>query len=105
MLNPCFVIQYFVSFLVYKDLAGGERAGCFLGAMWLLSLFASSSRCCGFGCCPFLGSVSLFVDAPIVFGGLVLGPCFILQYDMSFAVLQSSRVVEESTGCFTCVMF
>ena len=34
---------------------------------------------------------SLFVVAHNVCGGLVLDPCFVWQYSVSFLVLQSSR--------------
>ena len=32
---------------------------------------------------------SLFIDAPIVCGGTVFGPCFVMQYLVSYLVLQS----------------
>ena len=39
---------------------------------------------------------SLFVVAPIVCGGFVLGPCFAMQCFVSFLVLQSCRLGRKS---------
>ena len=33
---------------------------------------------------------SLFIEAPIVCGGSLFGPCFVMQYLVSFLALQSS---------------
>ena len=50
----------------------------------------------GFGCCTFEGSGSgvvdgsLFIATPIVCGGL-FGPCFVVQYLVSFLGLHSPR--------------
>ena len=35
---------------------------------------------------------SLFVVTPVACGGLLLGPCFVLEYFVSFLVLQSSHM-------------
>ena len=46
---------------------------------------------------------SLFVVAPIVCVGFVLGPCFVLQYFVSLLVLQSScwgRIVWPKSNSF-----
>ena len=40
VLGPCFIMQYFCSFLFCCHLAGEERAGCFA-----LVVFLVSSRC------------------------------------------------------------
>ena len=42
----------------------------------------------------------LFIVALIVCGGFVFGPCFDVQYLVSFLVLQSSRWGRERVGCF-----
>ena len=42
---------------------------------------------------------SLFVDVPIVCGGLMLGPCFVLYYFVSFLILPSLGKVY-----FCCVL-
>ena len=51
---------------------------------------------------------SLFIDATIVCGGLVLGLYFVLQYVVSFLVLQSSRWERELVAlpllCFECLV-
>ena len=63
-----------------------------------------SSPLDGFGCCPF-GSVvvySLFIVVPIVCGGFVFGPCFVIQYLVSFC---SHLAEEERAGCFTSIVF
>ena len=39
---------------------------------------------------------SLFIVAPIVGGGSVFGRCFVMQYFVSFLVLQSSLWGRES---------
>ena len=50
--DSCFVMQYFMSFLVYNHLGGQERDSwllysyCLLYVMWLLLSFDTSSRCC-----------------------------------------------------------
>ena len=55
VLGPCFVVRYFVSFLVLQS-SRWERESwllyfyCFLDAMWLLLFFASSSWYCGLVC-------------------------------------------------------
>ena len=40
--------------------------------------------------CLFIVAVAI-----IIFGGLVLDPCFVLQYFISFLVLQNSRWTRE----------
>ena len=45
---------------------------------------------------------SLVDVAPIVCGGLVVGPCFDLQYFVSFQVLQSSLFGRESWLLYLC---
>ena len=56
VLDPCFVLQYFVSFLVLQSSrwGGGETEllyfCCVLTVMLLLSLFDSSSWCHGLVC-------------------------------------------------------
>ena len=47
---------------------------------------------------------TLFAVAHIVSGGLLLGPCLVLQCFVSFLVLQSSCWYERA-GCFTFVVF
>ena len=48
----------------------------------------------GFGICLFCGGVSvvdsLFIVAFVTYGGFVFGPCFAMQYLVSFLVLQLS---------------
>ena len=49
----------------------------------------------GLGCCTLYGGGSvvddsLFIVAPIVCGGYVFGPCFVMQCLVSFLDLQSS---------------
>ena len=39
---------------------------------------------------------SLFIVAPIVCGGFVFGPCFVMQYLVFFLVLQSSLVRKRA---------
>ena len=46
----------------------------------------------------------MFVVAPVVCGAFVLFPCFVMQYFVSFLVLQSTGG-EERAGCFTFVVF
>ena len=67
--------------------------------------------------CVFSGveiiSLPLFAAAPIVCGGSVLGPCFVLKYFVYFLVFQSICCVRERERerereravCFTFVLF
>ena len=46
----------------------------------------------------------LFIVAPIVCGGYVLGPCFVIQYFVSF-LFCNHLDGEEKAGCFTLTVF
>ena len=59
MLGLCFVLQYFVPFLVLKSSGWGRESWvlyfcCVLNAMFLLSFFGPSSRCRGLVCSMYL---------------------------------------------------
>ena len=47
---------------------------------------------------------SLFIAATIVLWGCVFGPCFVVQYFVSFKVLQSSRFTLIAFGCHKTVI-
>ena len=56
-----------------------------------------------------LGGGSLVVDSLvfvpyIVCGGYVFGPCFVMDYVVSFLVLQSSWRERERAGCFPLIV-
>ena len=53
----------------------------------------------------FVVADSLFIVAPIVCGGSVFGPCFVMQNLVPFLVLQWGRERERADKCFTLIVF